>query len=35
MPDDFHFDVFLSHSSKAQPAVRDIVERLHEEQTTS
>jgi hypothetical protein len=35
MPDDFRFDVFLSHSSKDNPVVRDIAERLHEEQTTS
>lgn len=28
MPDDFRFDVFLSHSSKDKPVVRDIAERL-------
>lgn len=28
MPDDFRFDVFLSHSSKDKPEVRDIAERL-------
>jgi hypothetical protein len=28
MPDDFRFDVFLSHSSKDKPVVCDIAERL-------
>jgi hypothetical protein len=28
MPDDFRFDVFLSHSSKDKPVVSKIVERL-------
>lgn len=28
MPDDFRFDVFLSHSSNDKPVVRDIAERL-------
>jgi hypothetical protein len=28
MPDDFRFDVFLSHSSKDKPVARDIAERL-------
>ena len=28
MPDDFRFDVFLSHSSKDKAVVRDIAERL-------
>lgn len=27
MPDDFRFDVFLSHSSKDKPVVRDIFVR--------
>ena len=28
MPDDFRFDVFLSHSSKDKPVVRDIVQAI-------
>ncbi|MDZ4404568.1 toll/interleukin-1 receptor domain-containing protein [Prosthecobacter sp.] len=28
MPDDFRYDVFLSHSAKDKPIVRDIAERL-------
>ena len=28
MHDDFRFDVFLSHSSKDKPVVRDIAGRL-------
>lgn len=28
MPDDFQYDVFLSHSSKDKPTVRDLAERL-------
>lgn len=29
MPDEFRFDVFLSHSSKDKLVVRDIAERLY------
>jgi hypothetical protein len=28
MPDNFQFDVFLSHSSKDKPTVRAVAERL-------
>lgn len=28
MPDDFQYDVFLSHSSKDKPVVREIARRL-------
>ena len=28
MPDDFHYDVFLSHSSKDKAVVRPLAERL-------
>ena len=28
MPDEFPYDVFLSHSAKDKPVVRDVAERL-------
>ena len=31
MPDDFQFDVFLSHSAKDKLVVRDIAERLRQD----
>src|SRR5688572_11917017 len=31
MPDDFKYDVFLSHSSKDKPIVRDLAERLRKD----
>ncbi|HRX54654.1 MAG TPA: toll/interleukin-1 receptor domain-containing protein [Verrucomicrobiales bacterium] len=31
MPDDFAYDVFLSHSSKDKTVVRDLAERLRQD----
>jgi hypothetical protein len=31
MPDDFQFDVFLSHSNKDKPTVRPLAERLRKD----
>ena len=31
MPDSFHYDVFLSHSSKDKATVRDVAERLRKD----
>ena len=31
MPDDFKYDVFLSHSAKDKPIVRDVAERLRKD----
>jgi len=33
MPDDFQFDVLLSHSSKDKPVVRELAEQLRKETT--
>ena len=32
MPDDFQFDVFLSHSAKDKAVVRPLAERLRKEE---
>ncbi len=31
MPDEFPYDVFLSHSAKDKPVVRDVAERLRKD----
>ena len=31
MPDDFKYDVFLSHSAKDKRVVRDVAERLRKD----
>ena len=33
MPDEFPYDVFLSHSAKDKPVVRDVAERLKKDRT--